>query len=279
MILNDADTSQLVSSAQLLTDHHPDNIRNCAYILRAHSVFRPETGDQEILNVGDGSRRRLVWELGPAETLVVITREEVNMPPNVCGTYAPLFRLAKQGVMLLNASIVEPGYKGPLSCFLANFSAQRVTLRQDTPIAKILFHTMTGPPKHLYPEVIERHEYEQDLAEDAKRYHRSFMDVSSIAEHAAEKARGELKRWVMTGGILIGLLLTWATLEPILSKWMWEKTGFTSSTQRVEDITLLKDIQNEQAALKLQLEQKKANDEISAEIEALKREVQNLKKR
>jgi deoxycytidine triphosphate deaminase len=293
MILNDADISQLASSAQLLTDYDPEQIRNCAYTLRAHSVFRPGTGDQEILNVSDGSgfyatlvrsarklsRRQLGWELGPAETLIVITREEVNMPENMCGIYAPLFRLAKQGVMLINASIVEPGYRGPLSCFLANFSGQRITLRQDTPIAKILFHKMTGPPQKLFQQVIERHTYEQDLAEEAKHYHRSFMDVSGIEERAARKAIAGVKGLALTGGILIALLLLWATLEPILSKWIWEKTGFTGSTQRVEDFKLLKDIQDEQAALKLQLEQKKVNDENAAEIDAIKREIQSLKKR
>jgi deoxycytidine triphosphate deaminase len=279
MILNDADIRGLTSSANLLTEHDPDNIRNCAYTLRASSVFRPETGEQELLNVSAGSRRQLLWEIGPAETLVVMTRENITMPSDVCGTYAPLFRLAKQGVMLLNASIVEPGYSGPLSCFLANFSAGPVTLRQDAPIAKILFHKISGPPAEPKPEVIERRRYEEDLAEDARRYHRSFMDVSGIEDRAAKKARSELKGLLIIGGAIIAVLLAWASLEPVLSKWIWEKTGFISATQRAEDVRLLKDIQNEQAVLKLQLEQKKANDDVAEQIQRLKREVETLKRR
>lgn len=232
-----------------------------------------------MLNVSAGSRRQLLWEIGPAETLVVMTRENITMPSDVCGTYAPLFRLAKQGVMLLNASIVEPGYSGPLSCFLANFSAGPVTLRQDAPIAKILFHKISGPPAEPKPEVIERRRYEEDLAEDARRYHRSFMDVSGIEDRAAKKARSELKGLLIIGGAIIAVLLAWASLEPVLSKWIWEKTGFISATQRAEDVRLLKDIQNEQAVLKLQLEQKKANDDVAEQIQRLKREVETLKRR
>ena len=278
MILSDEEILHLARTSNLLADFDVKNVRNCSCVLRANGVFRPETGEKEILNTGDGPRRQLVWELGPSETMVVVTKEEVCMPANVCATYAPLFRLAKQGVMLLNASVVEPGYSGPLSCFLANFSASTVTLRQDAPIAKIVFHAVT-PPARVVPEVIGRQEYEEGLAENAKKYHRSFMDVEGIEKRAADKARSELKGWVLGGGIMVAILVSWASLEPIVSKWLWEKTGLISSTGRVEDVKLLKDIQSEQSILRQQLEQRKANDDLAAQIQELKREIAALKKR
>jgi|ERR1700722_1560405 len=279
MILNDIAIRSLISDRHLLADYDLEQVRNCAYTLRAHSVFEPETGQQQLLDATDDSRRQHVWQIGPNETLVVMTRETIKMPSELCGSYAPLFRLAKQGLMLLNASIVEPGYEGPLSCFVANFSARPITLRRDAPIAKIVFHRMTGPPEDLKPEVISRNKYEEELAEDAQRYHRTFMDVTGIEERAAKQAKSEFRSLVFLGGTLIALLLAWASLEPILSKWIWEKTGLTSSTQRIEDIRLLKDIQNEQASLKSQLEQKKANDGLSTEIEDLRKQVRALQKK
>ena len=103
--------------------------------------------------------------------------------------------------------------------------------------------------------------------------------MEGIEKRAAEKARSELKGWVLGGGIMVAILVSWASLEPIVSKWLWEKTGLISSTGRVEDVKLLKDIQSEQSILRQQLEQRKANDDLAAQIQELKREIAALKKR
>jgi hypothetical protein len=41
MILNDTGIKALISSHQLLADYDLGQVRNCAYTLRAHSVFLP----------------------------------------------------------------------------------------------------------------------------------------------------------------------------------------------------------------------------------------------
>ena len=279
MILNDSDIHALCASHQLLADYDPQHVRNCAYVLRASRVFRPETGEEEVLGALQGSGKQVVWEIGPSETLVIRTRERVKVPADTCAIYAPLFRLAKQGIMLLNASIVEPGYEGPLSCFLANFSAQRVTLRQDGPIAKILFQKLTDPPAALKPEVVEEKSYQEDLAEYAKRFHRSFMDVTGIEARAAERAKKELRGWVVGGGLLIAFLLIWASIEPLLSKWVWEKHGIMSTTQRVEDVKLLKDLEATQSTVKSLLERRQAEEELRMQVRTLQAEVDTLKQR
>src|SRR5262249_39093751 len=151
--------------------HAPKNIKNCAYTLRAGKVFQTETGKEELLGSTDGNSRSIVWEIGPSETLIVRTREKVKMPNDLCATYAPLYRLSKQGVMLLNASIVEPGYEGCLSCFLVNFSSERISVAENDPIAKITFLRLSRAPEKLEPESISDQIYEQYLAIAAKKFH------------------------------------------------------------------------------------------------------------
>jgi hypothetical protein len=180
--------------------------------------------------------------------------------------------------MLLNASIVEPGYEGPLSCFLVNFSAHRVALRPDGPIAKVVFHSLTQSPVKPQPQVISPLQYRQELAEHAKLYHRSFLDVAGIEERAAAQAEKKVRGWVIGSGVGLGLLLLWATLEPVVSKWLWEKPGIISTTQRVEDARLLKDLEAAKESVRLLLDRQK-QDEMKVELERLRAEVAALKKR
>lgn len=198
------------------------------------------------------------------------------MPPDLCGSYAPLFRLAKQGVLLLNASTVEPGYEGPLSCFLVNFSAKTIALRSDGPIAKIIFHRLEHQPRELKPEAVSSLEYKQILSECAKDFHSSFMDVSGIAAHAVESARKELRNWVVIGGVLIAVLLAWSSMEPLISKWLWEKHGIMTVTQRVEDAKMLKDLQAAQTELNLLMDKEKTDDSVKQRLREIEAQLVKL---
>jgi len=262
MVLNDTDIQNRITSAQLLTDYDVGNIQNCGYVLRAGKVFQPTTGAEEVLNTAVGRRKALVWEIGPSECLVVRTEEKVKMPNDICATYAPLFHLSSQGLMLLNASVVEPGYEGRLSCFLVNFSSQRISLAPSQQVAKITFHQLTAAPGNPRPKRLEDDKYEEMLSVSAKKFHKSFMDVTGIETRAVEKARDAVKKWVLVGGVFVAILSSWAAFEPLLTKWFWEKMGIYSTTQRIEDIKLMKDL--ESARLK-------------AEIESLKTEFEKLK--
>jgi deoxycytidine triphosphate deaminase/cell division protein FtsB len=269
MVLPNSEIDELIRSHNLLETCDRTNIRNSSYILRAGSAFQPETGQEKLLDQVTGLKKAHVWEIGPSETLIVKTKEKVRMPPMLCATYAPLYRLSSQGVMLLNASIVEPGYVGHLSCFLVNFSSQSISFREGDPIAKIIFHVVAPAPTDMQEEVIADRLYDANLSVSAKKFHKSFLDITGIEERAAAKAKEEVKTWVRWGGGVIVLLLAWASLEPFFAKWIWEKTGLTSVTQRVADVELLKKLEANE--LKLAIEA------LKKENEAMKKEIENMK--
>ncbi len=226
MILPDNEIKKLIFQANLLNNHSDHNIRNCAYNLRVGKMVEPETGEVKDVNANDNSIK-----IGPSETMILITKEIVNMPENLCATYSPLFRLAKQGIMLINASIVEPGYSGPLSCYLVNFSSKIVWIKPGDEVAKIVFNQLLREPANISYKSIEENEYENERITDAKMYNKSFMDISGIEDKAAKKATSSVNSSIKFGGTLIAVLLLWATLEPILSKWIYKQTGMASTTQ------------------------------------------------
>jgi deoxycytidine triphosphate deaminase len=241
--------------------------------LRAGAAFDPGTGKEVILKQMDPHRDQLVWELGPGETLIVMTRERVTIPDNLCALYAPLHRLAQRGIMLLNPAVVEPAYDGPLSCFLVNFSTQRVQIAPDDPISKIVFHALSAAPVSLKPMKFATDKYQVELSRFASRYPRSFLDVGSIEERAVQKARESVKHWVIGGGILVGLLVLFSTLEPLTSKFILERTGIVTSTQRTEDAMMLKALQD----AKEHLEAAQAAQAAAKRSESLEKEVAALR--
>ncbi|HEY0069985.1 MAG TPA: hypothetical protein VGE04_08475, partial [Chloroflexia bacterium] len=54
----------------------------------------------------------------------------------------------------------------------------------------------------------------------------------------------------------------WSSLEPVLSRLIYEKTGIYTATQRIEDVKLLKDLESAQ---------------LKAEIQELRTEIDKLK--
>jgi dUTPase len=224
-------------------------------MLTAGAVFEPGTGNQLVLKK-DKAGTPLFWELGPNETLVVMTTETVKIPGDLCASYSPLHRLATAGVMLLNPAIVEPLYDGPLSCFLVNFSSQKVQIVPGAPISKIIFHKVSNAPGKPRPQKLDADEYKTQLSKNATLFHRSFLNVSGIEERAAAKAQGALKSVVFSGGLVVGLLVLFATVEPLLSTWLYERTGVRTATQRTQDAELLKDIESARAMLMSATERK-----------------------
>jgi deoxycytidine triphosphate deaminase len=272
MVLNDAEVAAR-AAAGLLTDYDASLIRNCGYTLRAGAAFDPGTGKELVLKQMNPQLDRLVWELGPGETLIVMTRERVTMPDSLCALYAPLHRLAQRGVMLLNPAVVEPGYEGPLSCFLVNFSTQRVQIAPNDPVSKIVFHVLSAAPASLKPMKFETDKYQVELSRFASRYPRSFLDMGSIEERAVQRARESVKHWVIGGGVLVGFLVLFSTLEPLTSKFILERTGVVTATQRTEDAMMLKALQD----AKEHLEAAKAAESAARKSEALEKELAALR--
>ena len=196
------------------------------------------------------------------------------MPRNLCATYAPLYRLSCLGVMLLNASIVEPGYYGPLSCFLVNFSSQAVPIALGGPIAKITFHELNAAPGTPQDQIIDDVTYHAELSKSARKFQKTFMDIANIADRAAEKATQSAKKAVIYGGVILTVLLAWAQFEPFVSTLVRRSVGWpTNAAERTADDKTRLELEGKLKELELT---RKAV-QLEAEIQTLKAEVLDLK--
>lgn len=237
-MLTDTEIARYISSSKLIENFKQENLHNSTYTLCVGSVFHPKSGDEEENPVAASGAIKKFWTIGPTECLIIKTKEKLNIPRDICAYYAPLNRLAQRGVMLLNASVVEPGYSGYLSCFLVNFSSSEVEIPKDHEIAKITFHKLDGVITNYKPLNIADDKYGFDLSVSATKFENSFLGLKAIEERAKKAATESVSSSVKWGTIFIGFLLLFAQLEPLISKYLWGNLGVITTTRRIDENNL-----------------------------------------
>jgi deoxycytidine triphosphate deaminase len=240
MILTDREIKDRVQKQGILEFHDPARIKYCGYELTLGKVISPKTG--RLHWVEDQPKRSLrnlltatnCYVIEPSEMLIIVTKESLKMPADLCATYGQLNRLANHGLMILNTSIVEPGYHGPLSCVFVNFSSQRQVLAAGESIAKLNFQTLSGTPDNVFKDSYDHVAYERLASKNATSLPKSLLDIAGVEERVTEKVGAAIKKSVAFGGIVILFLLLWAQLEGFLSHWIYDHTGIMTTTKQVE---------------------------------------------
>src|SRR5208337_891789 len=260
MILSDTDIKKRIQSDNLLEFYEPRHIKYCGYELTIGKVVEPKTG--KILRTSNRQKSKIAallrnsgcFVVEPSETVIVITKEKLNMPQNLCATYGQLNRLSNRGLLVLNTSIVEPGYMGPLSCVLVNFSSQREALTLGEPVAKLNFHQLNSEPEVKYPvsSTFTHEQYEQVASKNATSLPKSLLDISGVEQRVTERVGRRVKTNLMLAGVLIGLLLLWSELEGFFSGWIWKHTGLMSTTKQVEVLLQQQKVEYQKENLDLQ---------------------------
>jgi deoxycytidine triphosphate deaminase len=82
----------------------------------------------------------------PGEMVFVITHEEIQMPKDLCGTVLSRNKLAREGILALNAGHVDPGFRGPIVIRLISLRATPWVLTLGEPIFTVVFHTIESSP-------------------------------------------------------------------------------------------------------------------------------------
>jgi dUTPase len=146
--------------AALVTSGSPLGARHCAYEFTAAVLFKGASAEPRPIDPGNP----IVIE--PTELVWIKAREEIRMPANAVGLWVQTQTLSRQGLLLLNTTLIEPGYEGPLHAVFVNFGNKKVVIDAGTKIAKVLFLGLDQPADEL-------------LSFDVSGYDRSILDISS----------------------------------------------------------------------------------------------------
>lgn len=288
-VLSDKTIKERIAENKLIPGGDPDRATHCSYEFTAASILR-----------GGSPKAEQVTEsvvIEPAQLVWIRAREEISIPPNMVGLWIQTQKLARDGLLLLNISLIEPGYKGPLSAVLVNFGKEPVPISPRTKIAKVMFLPLDGDAANLV-EGCGSEEYNDHLAKMALAGPTTFLqlqafdlkaddildnmkkrmkaEVSSLAAQAKDQLGKALKgdiriaflKWggPVLGGLVLGCAIVWLMISsylPRLSEYgkFDELARRAAMTQQAETIT----------GLNTQFELQKA------EIEALKKQFDDLK--
>ena len=126
--------------------------------------------------------------------------------------------------------------------------------------------------------------YKVGLSKAATLFHRSFLDVTGIEDRAASKAQRGLKGWAIGTGSFLALLVAFSTLEPLTSRFMLERTGIVTTTQRTADATLLEAIERSRVLLQstndvraLEASMTSDLEEIRSQLETVVQELEDMR--
>lgn len=230
MILGKSSIKELINKKKLIINHDNNYVKNCSYKIRIGKLISPETG--EIIDF----QTNQTFCLEPSELILFQSIEKVKLPYNITASYSALYSVASEGILLINSSMIEPGYSGLLSGILLNFSSKKFIITKGSEIAKLNFYkTDTKIKASCLQERINDDEYQKSLIKKSiNNYHKTFLNISRIEEKIEANISKNIKKSIRSGGITISILIIFATLEPLFSRWIWEKTGIPTKAEQVE---------------------------------------------
>ena len=84
--------------------------------------------------------------------------------------------------MLINMSMVEPGYEGPLACLFVNFGKDSILLYPENVIAKLVFVRLKGDVDQPLKVTKTIPAYDQDIHDAANIAPTSFLQMVDFSE-------------------------------------------------------------------------------------------------
>jgi dCTP deaminase len=114
----------------------PENITEACYELSASNIYYDLSNNYQRIDIKAENYPYIL--IKPKQSIVVITKEELNIPANVIGRVLTKGKLFSIGLMPVN-TYADPGFKGNLGIILHNNSLKYLKISEDELIAKIEF--------------------------------------------------------------------------------------------------------------------------------------------
>jgi len=184
VVLSDKSLRERIARNELVLDGRPSGAEHCSYEFTAAKILRG--GTSKVIEVTEPG-----VTIAPAQLVWIRTCERIAMPPDMVGFWIQTNTLSREGLLLLNMSLVEPGYEGYLTAVFVNFGQREVPIGPTTKIAKVVFVPLDA-------EAIEKVDsgqfeaYDRRLLGYAANAPRSFLQLESFIPNLEEKADAKL---------------------------------------------------------------------------------------
>lgn len=140
MLMSDSEIQSAMESHRLfVTPFEPKKLKGASYDLSLGREALVSNRDEKVLL---GPDRTHSLNLQAGDFALVLTKESVKFPMDICANIGMRSSLARMGLILLHGMQVDPGFEGYLRFGLYNASPRKITLDYDDDICMIEFHKL-----------------------------------------------------------------------------------------------------------------------------------------
>jgi deoxycytidine triphosphate deaminase len=150
-----------------------------------------------------------IFTLEPGEMVQVISAEIFELPLDVTGHVTYKTTLTKLGIWALTVGIVDPGWDGPVTTTLLNFSKVPYVLRVGMPFLRVsMFRHAATEADKVRPvgDIAGYHAQAQDRS--ITRFPRTFLNQENITATASAKVMGQIRDQALAWIAGIAILFT-----------------------------------------------------------------------
>jgi deoxycytidine triphosphate deaminase len=184
------------------------------YLLTVGGVYTPSTpGEQGSRDKADGVT------LAPGMMAIVVSHEQLSIPPELLGIVFGINRLTREGLLLVNPGVITTGHTREISFTVINFGRKPVDLIKNTAIARVFF-LLTDSSNVANPGNLGSDAYRDALNDARQALHADFS--GHLKEFLAKPYRELITDlWMNVGlgvvgfGVILSLI---AILSPMIAE-------------------------------------------------------------
>jgi deoxycytidine triphosphate deaminase len=224
------------------TEFDPQSSRGTSYDVRIGKIIWLDEKE-----VQESNSQFLLKPQGVAE---VISLERLTLPTNVVGFVSVKTALCDEGVMALNIGLVDPGYEGPLSTTLVNFSNRPYNLQQGEVMLRLTFFRCESSAARASANADQ---YLKTKRQKILRFSDTFLNLKPAIQ---EISSGVFWRYAGIAGLLLALIaiLVSSTLT-FLSRNVWSPVDIRASVLSEVRSAKIDALEKQVDALKQQVSQ------------------------
>jgi deoxycytidine triphosphate deaminase len=275
MVLNDTEILQLLVKGLIPTGlklpadpYEKDSpVQPSSLDLSVGGVYLPCTKDQN-KDVPPVGLEQYILE--PGRTAIVLTKEEIKMPPGIVALGFPPSKVSVQGILMTNPGQVDPGYEGPLRFTVINMGSKDFVLDKGKPIVSLVFIRLTSDCTRDW---LTRHSGEKGgpiTWGNLNQVSSDFVNVEARASKIAMEAVNQANVRMQAADLRIKKLQIWV---PVLAGILTLVLSYVSSLLQSSWKEPLQKVQQDVAVLQSQ----KSFDQLSNRIKNLEDELKALK--
>ncbi len=160
-----------------------------------------------------------LFALKPGRMVQVVSAEVFNLPHDVTGHVTYKTNLTKRGIWALTVGIVDPGWTGPVSTTLLNFSDIEYVIGPGEPFLRVSFFSHDPIDISLLPSRVDRLAYGNDVRRSAMSvFPQSFLKYDDIVHEAGKEILNKIQTRGLAWVGAIAFIFTIASLTMQVSQ-------------------------------------------------------------